>query len=64
MHGHLEAAEHYDRECSRLLRREFENPGAVSLIEKADLADALMSAAMLFEQDMRGEYRAFPHIVI
>lgn len=62
IHGHLEAVEHYDRERSRLMRLEFESPGAVSLVEKADLADALMSAAMLLEEGMRSEYDDFPYI--
>ena len=56
MHGHLEAVEHYDRERSRLLRLEFENPGMLTMTEKANIADYMMTAAMQFDEGMICEH--------
>lgn len=56
MHGHLESVEHYDRERSRLLRLEFENPGTLTMTEKANVADYLMTAAMDLNEGMICEH--------
>ena len=63
MHGHLESVEHYNRERSRLMRLEFENPGKLTLTEKADLADWLMTAAMELEEWMRFEHGGFQRVL-
>ena len=59
MHGHLEAVEHYDRERSRLLRSEFENPGTLTMAEKASVADYLLTAAMDLDEGMVCEHDHF-----
>lgn len=63
MHGHLESVEHYDRERSRLLRLEFETPGTLTMTEKANIADYMMTAAIDLEERMRFEHTGFRRVL-
>jgi len=49
---HLDAVVHYDRERARLLQQEFRAPGSLALVNLADIADTLMTAAMELDEAM------------
>lgn len=63
MQEHIAAVEHYDRERSRLLQAEFKCPGSLTLVEMADIADTLMTAAMELEEAMVCENHHFAPVI-
>lgn len=63
MQPHLAAVEHFDRERSRLLRAEFKCPGSLTLLEMADVADTLTTAAIELEEAMICENHQFAPVI-